>query len=84
MKKKQRKKKVDVHLLAKNALVIFWRSIFCNTTPATSSTTPLQHHFCNITSTSPLQHCFLQQHFNIASITLSSAASLLLLSDSGV
>jgi hypothetical protein len=49
--KEENKKKVDVHLLATNALVIFWRSIFCNTTLATSSATPLQHHSCNIAST---------------------------------
>jgi hypothetical protein len=41
VKKKQIKIKVDVHLFATNALVIFWRSIFCNTTSATSSTTLL-------------------------------------------
>jgi predicted NAD/FAD-binding protein len=65
--KEENKKKVDVHLLATNALVIFWRSVFCNTTSAMSSTTPLQqcllqHHFsnvfCNTTSTPLLQHCF--------------------------
>jgi len=51
VKKKTNKQKVDVHLLATNALVIFWRSIFCNTTLATSSVAPLlQHHL--------LQHCF--------------------------
>jgi hypothetical protein len=84
VKKKQRKKKVDVHLLATFALVIFWRSVFCNTTLATSSITSLQHRSCNIASTPPLQHCLLQQHFNIASLAPSFAASLLLLSGSKV
>jgi hypothetical protein len=46
--KEAKKKKVDVHLLATNALVIFWRSIFSNTTLATSSAALLQHHLCNI------------------------------------
>jgi hypothetical protein len=71
--KKKQKKKVDVHLLATNALVIFWRSIFCNTTLAMSFVTLLQHCFCtivfcNIDSTLPLQHC-IQQHSNITFIT---------------
>ncbi|CAM6017380.1 unnamed protein product, partial [Sphagnum balticum] len=30
---------------------IFWSSVFCNTTSATSFATPLQHHFCSIAST---------------------------------
>jgi hypothetical protein len=30
--KKAKKKKVDVHLLATYTMVIFWRSVFCNTT----------------------------------------------------
>jgi hypothetical protein len=59
VKKKQRKKKVDVYLLATDALVIFWKNIFYNTTSATFSTTLLQHRFCSIVSTPPLQHCFL-------------------------
>ncbi len=59
-----RKKKVDGHLFATNALVIFWRSVFSNTTSATSSTTPFQHCFynivfCNIASTPPLQYFLL-------------------------
>jgi len=46
--KKQRKKKVDVHSLATDALVIFWRSVFCNTTSTMSSVALLQHRLCNI------------------------------------
>jgi hypothetical protein len=83
-KNKQSKKKVDVHLLATNALVIFWRSVFFNTISETSSTAPLQHRFYNIifysiASTPLLQHCFLQQHFNITFITPSYATSFQLL-----
>jgi hypothetical protein len=64
-KEAKKKKKVDVHLLATNALVIFWMSIFCNTTSTKSSVAPLQHRFynivfCNIASTPPLQHCLLR------------------------
>ncbi len=70
VKKKQSKKKVDVHLLGTYALVIFWKIVFCNTILATSSTTPLQHRSCSIASTSPLQHCLLQQHFNSTSTSL--------------
>jgi len=56
-KRSKGKKKVD-------ALVIFWRNVFCNITSAMSFATPFQHRFysivfCNITSTLPLQHCFL-------------------------
>jgi hypothetical protein len=59
--------------------------VFYNTTLATSFATLFQHRFCNnlfcsIGSTPPLQHCLLQQHFNITSIALCFAASLLLLS----
>ncbi len=62
----------------------FWRNIFCNNT-STSSITLLQHHFyniifCSIVSTPLLQHCFLEHHFNIISIALSSKTSFLLLS----
>jgi hypothetical protein len=84
VKNKQRKKKFDVHLLATDALVIFWRNVFCNTILATSFATSLQHRFCSIASTPPLQHCLLQHHFNIASVAPSSATSLLLLSDGEV
>jgi hypothetical protein len=45
-----------------------------------SFATSLQHRFCSIASTPPLQHCLLQQHFNIAFVASSFAASLLLLS----
>jgi len=31
VKKKQREKKVNVHLFATDALVTFWRSVLCNT-----------------------------------------------------
>jgi len=67
--------------LPQDALVIFWRSVFCNTTSTTSSIAPLQHHFCSIVfcsiaSTPPLQHHLLQQHFNTASTALSSVALL--------
>jgi hypothetical protein len=60
VKKRQRKKKVDVQLLAIDAHVIFLRSVFYNTTLATSATTLFQHRFYNtifynITSTLPLQ-----------------------------
>jgi hypothetical protein len=60
--KEAKKRKVGVHLLATNALVIFWRSVFCNTTSTTS--------FWNTASTPFLQHCF-----NIAFATLSSAVA---------
>jgi hypothetical protein len=69
--KKRPKKRVDVHLLAIDAHVIFWSNVFCNTTLATSSVAPLQHCFYNtifynIISTprttsylaTPLQHHF--------------------------
>jgi hypothetical protein len=59
VKKKQRKKKVDVDLLATYALVIFWRRVFCNTILATSFAALLQHRFCYIASTLPLQHYIL-------------------------
>jgi hypothetical protein len=85
VKKKQRKENFDVHLLTTNAIVIFWKSAFCNTTLVMSPTTPLQHRFnnivfCSIGSTSPLQHCLLQHHFNIAYVALSCATSFMLLS----
>jgi hypothetical protein len=86
VKKRQRKKKVDVYLFATDAQVIFWNNIFCNTTLATSFAAPLQYRFCSIVfyiiiicsiaSTPPLQHCLLQQHFNTASVTPSFVASL--------
>jgi hypothetical protein len=62
--KEAKKKKVDVHLLATNALIIFWMNIFCNTTSVTFSIPSLQHRFysivfCTIASTPPLQHCLL-------------------------
>jgi hypothetical protein len=53
--KEANQKKVVVHLLATNALVIFWRNVFCNTTLATSSATPLLQHCFN----THVQHCFL-------------------------
>jgi hypothetical protein len=65
VKNKQIKRKVDVHLLTTDTLVLLEEHF-------------LQHHFsnvfCNIVSTPLLQHCFdtlvqhclLQQHFNIA------------------
>jgi hypothetical protein len=84
LRKKTKVKKVDVHLLTIYALVIFWRSIFCNTTSATSSASSLQHRFCSIASTLLLQHCLLQQHFNITSVTPSSVALLLLFNGSKV
>jgi len=64
MKKKQRNKKVDVHLLAIDALFIFWKNVFYNTTSAMSFVALLQHRFCkiifcNIASTLHLQHCLL-------------------------
>jgi hypothetical protein len=73
VKNKQIKRKVDVHLLATDALV-FLEERF------------LQQHFnnvfCNIASTSATR--LLQQHFNIASVAPSSATLLLLLSDGEV
>ncbi len=80
VKKKQIKKKVDVHLFATNALVSFWRSIFFNTTSTTFSTTLLLQHYFN----TPVQHCLLQQHFNIVFVALLSATLLLFLSDEEV
>jgi hypothetical protein len=67
VKKKQIKKKVDVHLLATDALVIFWSSIFYNTTLATSSTTLLQHQFCSIVST---RLCNIVFYNNISTLLL--------------
>jgi len=63
--KETKKKKVDGHLLATDAVVIFWRSVFYNNTSATSSVAPFQHYFCsivfcNIVSTPPLQYFLLQ------------------------
>jgi hypothetical protein len=50
VKNKQRKKKVDVHLFAIDAHVIFWSNVFCNTT-ATTSSAFYNIVFCNIIST---------------------------------
>jgi hypothetical protein len=83
VKNKQIKRKVDVHLLAIDALVFLeerflqhhFSNIFCNTV-----STPLLQHCFN----TPVQHYFLQQHFNIASIAPSFATLLLLLSDGEV
>jgi len=80
VEKKQIKKKVDVHLLATNALVSFWRNIFCNTILATFYATPLLQHYFN----THVQHCFLQQHFNIVFVAPFFATLLLLLSDEEV
>jgi hypothetical protein len=63
VKKKQRKIKVDVHLLAIRCTSYFLEECF------------LQHHFNNVfgntTSTPLVQHCF-----NITFATLSSATTL--------
>jgi hypothetical protein len=56
---RKKPREVDVHLLATNALIIFWRKVIYNTISATFSTTLLQHYFCGIASTPPLQHCLL-------------------------
>jgi hypothetical protein len=87
--KETKKERADVHLLATDAQVIFWNSVFFNTTSATSFATLFQHRFysivfCNISSTLPLQHCFLQEHFNIASIAPSSTTLFLLLNSDEV
>jgi uncharacterized protein YegP (UPF0339 family) len=78
--KKDPKKRVNVHLLATNAHVIFWSNVFCNTTSATSSIAPLQHRFYSIifysiASTPPSQHRIWQHHFNTTFATLSSTTS---------
>jgi hypothetical protein len=47
--KETKKERADVHLLATDAQVIFWNSVFFNTTSATV--------FCNTATTPFLQHC---------------------------
>jgi hypothetical protein len=79
--KKTKKKKGWCTFIATDALVIFWRSIFCNIISATSSVALLQHCFYiiifyNIVLTTLLQHCLSQQHFNIAFVALSYTTSL--------
>jgi hypothetical protein len=83
VKNKQIKRKVDVHLLAIDALVFLeerflqhhFNNVFCNTV-----STPLLQHYFN----TPVQHYLLQQHFNITSVAPSSATLFLLLSDDEV
>jgi hypothetical protein len=83
VKNKQIKTKVDVHLLATNALVFleerFLQHHFNNVFFNTVSTPLLQHCFNTL-----VQHCLLQQHFNIASVAASSTTLLLFLSDGEV
>ncbi len=60
--KRNKGKKLMYIYLPQDALVIFWRSVFCNTTSTTSSI-------------APLQQCLLQHHFNIISVALSFAVT---------
>jgi len=71
VKKKQRKKKANVNLLATDALVILIGGTFS----ATPFQRLLQHHF-NIASTLLLQHHLLQHHFSTTFIASSFATSL--------
>jgi predicted thioesterase len=69
--KKQTKKKVDVHLFATNALVIFWNKV--SATPlqqhllqhrfSTTFVALLQHAYATLSSVATLQHCFCNTMF---------------------
>jgi hypothetical protein len=81
VKKKKKKKRVDVHLLATYALIIFLKKVFYNNISATSCATLLQHRFynivfCSTASTSLLQHHLLQHCFNTTFATLSFVPTL--------
>jgi hypothetical protein len=68
------KKRVNVHLLAPNAMVISWRSVFYNTISTMSSATPVLQHCLNIVYATSSFVALLQHHLR----TLSFVATLLL------
>jgi len=69
VKNKQIKRKVDVYLLATNALVFLeehflqhhFNNVFCNI--ASAFTTLLQHAYATLSSATALQHCFCSTIF---------------------
>jgi hypothetical protein len=69
VKNKQIKRKVDVHLLARDALVFLeerflqhhFSNVFCNI--ASASATLLQHAYVRLSSATALQHCFCSTIF---------------------